>query len=296
MKWTTCAAALATISVLSLAACGGGSGSQSGTTPPETDTPAPESESTPDPAPEPEPTPEPEPEPEPELSQNARAILGDMISMSNTVTDASTIDGEPFLWEPTVQPTPSTLELSDMTRWDDDEFRPLPERRGVSHALIEEGRALDYAGWMEHSFFLVNVWNPVSDDPLHPSESTFSQAYSVGQATGTNPVTGSATWLGVMAGIDEREGASTFGNLLLGDAALTIDNFARPGVDLSFTNIIDKSAGSRRADISWSNVPLSDGNFRGDGLVGHFYGPNHEEAGGIFLRDQVSGAFGLLRE
>ena len=38
------------------------------------------------------------------------------------------------------------------------------------------------------------------------------------------------------------------------------------------------------------------GAFQANGLDGRFYGPNHEEAGGVFERDRIIGAFSLTRQ
>lgn len=169
-------------------------------------------------------------------------------------------------------------------------IRAFDEARGAELYIV------DYAGWMEHSFFALHASNTITGAPLHPSEATFSDVYSVGAASGSNPVSGSATWAGVMAGIDERPG-DTMGDLVEGDATLTIDSFTQPTVDLDFTNITNQRTNALFPSLSWSSVPLSAGTFRGTGLVGHFYGPDHEEAGGIFNRDEViTGAFGAKRE
>lgn len=37
------------------------------------------------------------------------------------------------------------------------------------------------------------------------------------------------------------------------------------------------------------------GVFDGSGIQGCFYGPNHEEVDGVFLRDMISGSFGASR-
>ena len=296
----TIGTALAVTSLLVLASCGGGGGSSS---PPviEPDSPTTEPDPTPDPEPDPEPTPDPEPDPTPEPDPEpqpptVRSILGGLLATADTVTDANTTDGEPFLWTVTVQPKPGTLALADMTRWDDDPFTALGARRGVERATIRDGSALDFAGWMEHSFFLVNVWNPVGSDPLHPSESTFSHAYSVGLSSGSSPASGSATWTGVMAGIDEHQGTAAFGNLLEGDAKVSIDDFSRPAVGIAFTNITDTTTGAGHPSIAWHDIPVHTGAFSTSGMTGRFYGPNHEEVGGIFLQDDISGAFGATRE
>ena len=279
-----------TLTVL-LAACGG-SGGGGGEGPPARD---------PDPVSQPEPEEEEEeeerePEPPPPPPPSVRDTLSGLISSSNTVTDARTIDGNAFLWKVTVQPTPSSLTLIDITRFDDAPFQRLGIRRGVSRGAYGEASVAEFGGWMTHSFFLVNVWNPVGDDPLHPTESTFSRAYSIGDASGSNPVSGSATWTGVMAGVDEREDRATFGNLLEGDARVSIGNFSRPAVDISLTNIRDRQTDGSHGNISWSGIGLSNGAFSASGLSGRFYGPDHEEVGGIFLRDNISGAFGAQRQ
>ena len=188
------------------------------------------------------------------------------------------------------------LKLDDIMKAEGETFESLGVHRGVSRALVRESSIVDYGGWMTYSFFFVNTWNPVGDDPLRPSESTFTDVYSIGEASGTNPVSGSATWIGMMAGIDENENASTFGNLVEGDATVTIGNFAQPAVDIRLTSITDANTGGRHGDISWSGLGLRNGAFSAANISGRFYGPNHEEVGGIFLRNQISGAFGAKRQ
>ena len=41
---------------------------------------------------------------------------------------------------------------------------------------------------------------------------------------------------------------------------------------------------------------MNRGTFRANGLDGRFYGPNHEEAGGVFERNQIAGGFTLVRQ
>ena len=297
-------AVLAALSFLTACLGGGGGGGggpavTSDTTQPlggETQTPGetaqqPEDTQTPD-----EMTQQPDTEtPQVSESDQIKDLLNGLIGSSDTATDASTISGNSFLWRVTVQPTPSSLTLDDMMLRDDGEFRSLGSRRGVSRAIVQDDAVIDFGGWMDYSFFFVSVWNPVGDDPLHPSESTFSSAYSIGEASGSNPVSGGATWSGVMAGIDEREGTATFGNLVQGDAAVTA-HFARSAVDVALTDIRDSATGGRHGNISWNGVSLNNGAFSSSDMSGSFYGPNHEEVGGVFLRNQISGAFGALRE
>ena len=121
----------------------------------------------------------------------------------------------------------------------------------------------------------------------------FAFPVSLGMGSGSNPQSGSATWTGAMAGV--KVGSSSLGREVTGDAEMTA-NLAAATLDLAFTNIAD-SSGSRSGDIRWSSVSMRDGEFSsGGGLEGRFYGPNHEEAGGVFERSGIAGAFSLARQ
>ena len=52
--------------------------------------------------------------------------------------------------------------------------------------------------------------------------------------------------------------------------------------------------------MTWENLAVRDGRFGGGfddpTIEGRFYGPNHEEVGGIFQRNRIVGAFGAQRE
>ena len=96
-----------------------------------------------------------------------------------------------------------------------------------------------------------------------------------------------------MAGFDLRKGSHV--SRVEGASSITIDDFSQPMVDVSFTNIKNTSSGDRLPDIVWDDVHLSGGTFTEPGLTGQFYGPNHEEVGGVFFRDNISGAFGASR-
>ncbi len=121
----------------------------------------------------------------------------------------------------------------------------------------------------------------------------FAFPMSLGMGSGSNPVSGSATWTGAMAGV--RVGGSSLGAEVTGDAEMTA-NLAASSLDLAFTNIADTS-GVRSSDIRWTGVSMRGGSFSGiGGLEGRFYGPNHEEAGGVFERSGIAGAFSLARQ
>ena len=84
----------------------------------------------------------------------------------------------------------------------------------------------------------------------------------------------------------------------MGDATLTFD-LSQSDIDVTFTNIRDIDSGRPHGPIIWQNIPVRSGSFAtgfiGNSIDGRFYGPNHEEVGGIFERNQIAGAFGAKR-
>jgi len=140
-----------------------------------------------------------------------------------------------------------------------------------------------YGGWGDHSMFGAFA----SDDD--------AVAASAGDATGSRPTDGTATWRGVMVGGDlaRNEGFQ-------GDAALTAD-FANAHLDVAFTNVHDVETGGRRNPIRFDAVPFTADGFAGQSagrlVRGTFYGPNHAEAAGVFETNfgNIFGAFGTRR-
>ena len=138
-----------------------------------------------------------------------------------------------------------------------------------------------------------NVYGPWLDDSVFGIVAD-TAAFSFGSSLGTAPTeSGGAVWNGAMVGIDRGNGER-----IEGDAAIDIDDFDRPDVDIAFTSIED-SGGRARADLTWQNIPVVQGAFRARGMAGsiegRFYGSGHEEVGGIFEHDQLLGAFGGSR-
>lgn len=226
-------------------------------------------------------------------------ILESLIGSSNRVIDAETIDNSNFLWSAKDQTKPSSLMLSDMTStaFNATPLEDIGSRNGVSRGLYQDAGETfgkhSFAGWMNYSFFLLDVNTIDSGGPLRPMTSTFPHAHSLGSSTGTNPVGGSATWVGIMAGAAADDNG--FDGLVEGDARVTVNNFSNPAVNVAFTNIRDRRTSAAYGNISWSGVPVSGGAFSTTGLKGRFYGPGHEEVGGVFLRGRISGAFGATR-
>ena len=136
-----------------------------------------------------------------------------------------------------------------------------------------------YGRWLDDSVFVI------VDD---------SVAVSFGGSSGTNPTEiGGGVWQGALVGIDTRTG-----DRIRGDSVIEIDDFARPDVDIALTGIED-ARGRGKADLRWEDIPVVQGAFqardRTGSIEGRFYGSNHEEVGGIFERDQLTGAFGASR-
>ncbi len=145
---------------------------------------------------------------------------------------------------------------------------------------------LEYGGWLEHSMFYLTVSD--QDDGFH------ADAYSLGAATGTNPVSGSATWTGSVIGVDTH--VIGRGRAFGGKAEINVD-FAGADVDVAFTVMTYHSeVNNYHPDITWNDLPLNAGEFGSDTIQGVFYGPNHEEVGGVFRRDSLLGTFGGTRE
>ena len=203
-------------------------------------------------------------------------------------------------------------------------FAFVARRRGVSLAekvqgSEDDGRYSGYralGGWMDHSFFLVESMNAA-----RPSEFVY-RTWSMGHARNDNPnvpASGTATWSGVMSGVvTSRSGGA--GSLVNGDATLTVTGLGASSdasVGIEFSNIVRKDTGSELDNMAWSDLALRDGRFgtgnvvhdtgegffgdddrripRGDGIFGQFYGPDHEEVGGLFNRRGISGAFAAKR-
>ena len=186
------------------------------------------------------------------------------------------------------------------------EWRPVMRHRGVD---LAQGRGRvtgenahawgEYLGIMEHGGFgLVRL------DRDTPSGSWSAFPYAFGNAPGTNPGAdlGTAAWNGVMMGFDTSGAAP---GTIQGDAAITVDlgeySFSSATVDVAFTNVRNLGTGAAARDMRWNDMRLRDGGFEdgyilGDSYIkGAFFGPQHQEVGGVFKQDLYTGAFGAKR-
>ncbi len=213
----------------------------------------------------------------------------------------------------------------DMRRPDISAFERLEPRRGIDRAKRSytqerlNGPLSHHAfgAWTEHGFFIVET----SSEP-EGRDFTY-HTYWFGDASDTAPVTalsGNASWSGIMTGV--TDGSSGDGGAFVhGDAGLTVAGLAAAGeasVNVEFTNIV-REDGASLADMVWRELPLQGRSFGTDdvrfwetdrgyarrasfgaqaegSLFGHVYGPNGEEIGGLFHRNNIAGAFAVKRD
>ena len=198
----------------------------------------------------------------------------------------------------------------------------LAEKRGESQSALGTASFRSLGAWMTHTAFRIDVtvdsvtYRGISEDHVR------YELFSTGDATGTDPVpslTGSATWFGLMAGIVIPTGTELDGDFVSGDARITVSRFdpdAQPTVDIEFSDIVNERTGASLQDMAWKGVEMADGTFSSSGfvspidpsdldirdnaletgIIGRFHGPGHEEAGGVFIRDGLSGAFAAGRD
>lgn len=149
-----------------------------------------------------------------------------------------------------------------------------------------------WGGWLEYQVFGVAL--AAGTDPTSGLGLKLGMAISLGDASGSIPGTGIATWNGAMVGVDTEEWQAVEGH-----ASIRISNFPDPEVDARFTQIAEVDSGSPREDMSWLGIPVTREGFQtgisGDSIQGTFYGPGHEEVGGVFEKSRIVGAFGARR-
>ena len=154
---------------------------------------------------------------------------------------------------------------------------------------------ISFGAWMEHgSFGLFN--DRLMGEEI---ESVYSYALALGSLT-NRPLTGSATWLGIMVGTPTA--GDTQGDRLVGTAALNYD-MNTGGLDVGFSGIRNINRGTAHGvgAVIFSDLAVGpDGTFaRGESgarIQGAFHGAGHAEAAGIFEQSDLTGAFGARRQ
>ena len=156
-----------------------------------------------------------------------------------------------------------------------------------------------YGGWGEfHGFDALYYGYVRHDRPQRVVEASLGGYGSEG-----NPVGGTLTWSGAAVGVDYS--VITEDRVLVGNSELTVflderltgfldqDEYL---ISVDITGMVDVATGKTYEDMSWPHIPLRAGEFETFEVKGRFFGPNHEEVGGVFERNQIMGAFGATRE
>ena len=225
------------------------------------------------------------------------------------------------------------------------EFAPIMEHNGIPIVKLEgrityvdedDGKTtlvdqLSYGGWLDSMFFFAGIAREckvgaagcTGASPRYTEVDVAPSVY--GAYSGTTPTgLGSATWTGVMYGMEDPE-STAFGllrnpDVYLGDARIVIEDLSAPDVDVFFTNIhnvtssdesIIYGAGGlpfaraprdeQHPDMSWEDLSVESGLFgeadsASEYIVGMFAGTRHQEVGGEFRRGGIAGVFGATRQ
>ena len=179
----------------------------------------------------------------------------------------------------------------------------------------ESTEVLTYGGWLEHHYFGVQA---SFDGNTEAPDQVAIFSYTFGSESGSDPDdSGSGTWNGVAIGVNLLERFEDR-SLLTADVTVSIADFLNPTVDVLFDSIKDLRTGDPLTvsgltveSVDWVGLDLTDGSFGeelGDvndpinlsnprkRIEGRFYGPGHEEVGGIFEYASVVGSFGAARD
>ena len=187
-------------------------------------------------------------------------------------------------------------------------YEGIPFIRSTTATQDLETTAYGYGGWLDYNAFFTTIGKTyIETRPSQGIIRTHKFAASIGQASETRPIDGSAYWEGAVAGV-----YSDLPIGVRGKASLTMD-FTDAEMDVTFSRlrfgniladppkvvvfpILSQIEGEDLPAMRWRDLPVSaDGRFGDATLQGSFYGPNHDEAGGVFDRDNLVGAFGTKR-
>ncbi|MDE0111716.1 MAG: hypothetical protein OXI87_06190 [Albidovulum sp.] len=159
-----------------------------------------------------------------------------------------------------------------------------------------------YGGWLNYSFF-----GSQTDKPNHPLDpyqgDTIIASYALGYSSGENPsmTDGSAKWFGIMFGRDVSDSRAR-GRALQGDAEVIVDfQDDSATASVKFSNIEGIRFRANYNNMEWRELEIDQGSFgrrvgAGNYISGQFFGPEEQEVGGIFERNDIAGAFGGVRE
>ncbi|MCY4642336.1 MAG: hypothetical protein OXC41_06535 [Gammaproteobacteria bacterium] len=195
------------------------------------------------------------------------------------------------------------LRANKVVSVDAQELTVLSDTNGISTA-VEDFRsdfteAHNYGGWMEYSFFASSARIFTSDeDPDQGVVQVFATV--TGNAALTNPEV-EATWTGFVSARDDTAGIDR-DSYVTGDASLSVSIGEQVLADVYLTGMANATTGQAYTDVVYEDMLVTDGQFSryhadDDRLSGVFYGPDHEEVGGVFEHPQgLLGAYGGTRQ
>ena len=178
--------------------------------------------------------------------------------------------------------------------------KDLPDLPGVAIDRTVTG----YGGWGEFHGFDALYYDFVRydrDEDRDRPQRMIEASLGGWASEGNPPVPRDETWTwtGGAVGVDYSD--ITQNRVLAGNSALSVNMFEsldeyRVRVDI--TDLVDVATGTTYDDMVWRNIPLRDGGFETFEIRARFFGPNHEEVGGVFesQEDRIVGAFGGTRE
>ena len=260
----------------------------------------------------------------PTLDLSGEQALNDLTAVLERTTHSiefgASIDGPAVVAVPEPAERPADWKVAVTPVMEHNGIPVAEVRMRLTFSPLDAGQTfladvLSYDGWLEDTHWgvavsrlcLVDRPDCSGDSPKHQFASVSGSVD--GRYSGSNPAgPGSATWTGVMIGMESPEqGTAEAAALLrerpdvfLGDARIEIDDLDAPDVDVSFTNIRNVTAGTRRPAMTWENLRVVDGLFGSyagerNRILGMFNGSLHQETGGEFEREGIAGAFGAQR-
>ena len=152
-------------------------------------------------------------------------------------------------------------------------------------------RVVGYGAWLEHNYFAVEA-NLALDSAIGPP-AVFAYSYSIGTPSGSTPASmdsKTAKWSGSLvgarvAGLSPDARAS---EVIQGETEIFLD-IPEASLDIRFSGVRSLTSSEHINLHGWEGVSVTANGFHTgearDSVRGRFYGPNHEEAGG--LRDPL---------
>lgn len=196
-----------------------------------------------------------------------------------------------------------TLTANRVVEVDPDQLTILPDTNGISTGIenfVGFGiEAHNFVGWMEHSLFASTSRTFTGES--HPDRGSIRMFATVnGNAPLTNPEV-EATWTGFVSARDDSA-VTALDSYVTGDARISVRIGEQVMADVHLTDMVNVTTGQQHGDLVYEDMSVIDGQFgryHADDhrLSGAFYGPNHEEVGGIFEHPQgLLGAYGGDRD